>query len=266
MPNGTRLHVPSASPWNGARGIRGDIRGLSRQARMRLTCSLCGIDWEATHAHMATLTYHWSAGADPAQWHLQLRAFGMRLFRDWEAFGPSVLWAKEFQRRGAVHYHLLIFWKREPHTVQLRRWIARSWNEIAEPGDEKHAKAGTSCDPVRLEQKAGTQRLTRYLAKYLAKGEQKELRDPDTGELQPTGRMWGQWGRIPQKTIAAVELDEHDLAQLYRRIRRWGKQSRYLQAFGKRVSSGIVLADSAAVLQLLRGLGSRRPAPGGRPP
>lgn len=233
---------------------------------MRLTLSLAGIDWGATHAHMATLTYHNAAGADPVRWHLQLRAFGARLFRDYAAFGPSVLWAKEFQRRGAVHYHLLIFWRREPHTVQLRRWIARAWNEIAEPGDDRHARAGTSADPIRLEEKAGTQRLTRYLAKYLAKGEQKELKDPNTGELLPTGRMWGQWGRIPRRVDATVELDEADLAQLYRRIRRWGKHSRYLSAFGTRLSSGIILADSATVLQLLRGLGDTTSAPGARPP
>lgn len=177
-----------------------------------------------------------------------------------------MIWREEFQRRGVVHFHLLVFWRREPNTVQLRRWVARTWNEVAEPGDEKHAKAGTSCDRVRIEDRAGAQRLTRYLLKYLAKREQDELIDPNTGEKLPTGRMWGQWGRVPQATVATIELDEHDTVQLYRRIRKWGKRSPYLRAFGTHLTSGVILGDSTAIVQLVRGLGTPATQPDRAPP
>jgi len=227
---------------------------LSDQSRKRFLLKLVGVDLKKTPSSLITLTYHHGAGLDPQRWHADLRAFQARLFREWAAFEPSVIWSKEFQRRGAVHYHLLVFWKRRPILAQVRHWTAHAWNEIAEPGDEQHAHAGTSADHVKLEEKASAQKLLRYLAKYLTKGEQKELRDEATGELMPTGRMWGVWGKVPYVELATLELDEVSLAQFQRRVRRWGKHSAYLRQVGRRFQGALIFAEGPAILQLLRGL------------
>lgn len=265
-PNGAVLHVPGEAPFGDRRGDRGPIRGLSPHSRKRLLHAALGIPWGAAPAFFVTLTYHYSAGSDPAQWYRDLRAFWKRLVRDYEAFSPGILWTKEFQRRGAVHFHLVIFWRRVPHLEQYRRWVSREWNEVAELGDELHAKAGTNVRPVRTEDVAGGQRLTRYLTKHLVKRAQKQPIDPNTGEVIPTGRMWGVLGDVPQETIAVFDLDDRDLAQLHRRLRRWRRSSPFFQRFGKGWSSGVVMAESDVVLQLVRGLGSSSTGPVELPP
>lgn len=174
--------------------------------------------------------------------------------RDWPTFAPSLLWMLEFQRRGAPHFHLVIFWRREPHKRQVRRWVADTWNRIAEPGDETARRVGTSADPIDTSGDGGEQRLIRYLAKYLCKKEQKLPVDPETGDARPTGRMWGLIGDVPLAEYGTVQVDERTYVQLCRRIRRWGRRSRYLSQVGKRYPGALIFVKAASFLSLLRGL------------
>lgn len=265
-PNGAVLHAPGIAPFAGRRGIRAPVRGLSPASRKRVLSFLAGVPWGAAPAYFVTLTYHFTAGGDPAKWYADLRAFTKRLEQDYASFGPSVFWLKEFQRRGAPHYHLVVSWRREPNLIQCRKWVARAWNEIAEPGDTLHWLAGTSVDPVRIGEKGGVKALLFYFVKYLGKSEQKQLIDAETGERLPTGRMWGVFGDFPQETIRVVELDEKELAQLLRRLRRWRRESPYFQRFGNGQESGVIIGEYRDISQLVRGLGTETTQPDERSP
>lgn len=217
---------------------------------------MVGFPLRARPAYFTTLTYHFGAGIDPAKWYADLHAFWRRLRNDYAHFGPSVFWVKEFQKRGAVHFHLVVGWRREPHLVQYRKWVARAWNEIAEPGDTLHWMAGTNVEEVRIEEADGVRKFVFYVAKYLSKAQQKRLIDRESGELMPTGRMWGTFGDWPDETIEVRELDDEELAQLYRRLRRWRRGSPFFEHFGITKTSGLIIGEPSAVQQLVRGLGT----------
>lgn len=218
--------------------------------------TLIGYPFRDRPAYFVTLTYHFGAGDDPAKWYADLHAFWKRLRNDYVHFGPAVYWVKEFQRRGTPHFHLMVGWKRVPNLIQYRKWVARSWNAIAEPGDQLHWMAGTNVEEVRLEEDDGVRKFVFYVSKYLTKAQQKQLIDPNTGEPLPTGRMWGVFGEWPDGTIEVIELDEDDLAKLCRRLRRWRLGSPFFEHFGITKTSGIIIGESATVQQLVRGLGT----------
>lgn len=106
-------------------------------------------------------------------------------------------WKMEFQKRGAVHFHLMQFFpenmfppawqKNKLHYVQLR--VSAAWNEIAEPESNIHLKVGTNCRKV-----VNWDMATGYLSKYM--GKDQNYFNPETGELsewheKKTGRFWG---------------------------------------------------------------------------
>lgn len=235
---------------------RGVIRGLSRGAQARLTEVLTRVDFGKHPASFISLTYHFGASGESLGWHENLHHFITRLSREWPSHYLGGTWVLEFQRRGVPHFHLIVFWRREVDTLQLRRWVAREWNAIAEPGDVQALRAGTSADPVVLHQRGGAGRLMRYLAKYIGKSAQKRLIDEETGELLKTGRMWGTFGDLPQTVLAIFSLDPSSRIAICKILRRWGKHSRYLKQLGKRYPGGLIFGDPASLLQLMRGIPS----------
>lgn len=243
----------SVPPAGGTRGI---IRGLSAAARRRLLRVLIRLAPPSSGSSFVGLTYHHGHGEDPGRWHTHLDNF-LRELRDvYGAFGPEWLWVLEAQQRGAPHFHVLIIWKRAPHPIQFRRWVARTWHRIADPSSPEHAKAGTSCDAVVPDDRRAVRRLTAYLTKYLGKSEQKAFIDKETGELLPSGRMWGKTHTLLLDEQSVVSLTADELAQFARRIRRWGASSSFLRKFGKQFHAGVILGDGAQLAQLLRGLGT----------
>lgn len=232
------------------------ICGLSPAARRRLLNVLIRIPFGSLSAFALTLTWHDGFSVEPAKWHLQLKAWLMRLRREWSQFGVAGVWMEEFQERGAPHFHLVVAWEHEPSLIQFRRWLSRTWNEVAEPGDEKHRQAGTRAERIDVSHSRGGKKLIAYLAKHAGKSKQKHRRDPQSGEDLPTGKMWDVFGELPQEELAGVELEASELVQLWRRLRRWGEASPYLSQMGKRFPGGVIIGAGVDVGQLLRGLAS----------
>lgn len=260
-PGGVALKAHGLAPPPGVRGDRDVICGLSSAARRRMLAVLIRIPFREASGWALTLTWHDGFSLEPASWHRQLKAWTMRLRRDWGQFGPAGLWILEFQERGAPHFHLVVVWRREPSLEQFRRWLSRSWNAIAEPGDEKHRRAGTRADRIDAGSPRGTKRLLAYLVKHAGKSKQKRRIDLASGELLPTGKMWDVFGELPQECIALVELEADQLVGLYRRLRRWGRISPYLSQMGKRFPGGIIIGAGLDLAQLLRGLAAGDSSP-----
>jgi len=253
-PAGVEMHCPTGGVRPGRGGTRDVVRGMSSASSRRLKQLLIRVPYNEVTTYLAGVTYHHNYAAGPAKWKADLRTFGRALGRDWASFEPGMIWRLEFQRRGAPHYHLLLFFRRPPAWGQLVRWLDHTWNAIAEPGNDVALDAGCNLELVRLDERGGAVRLVFYLTKYLSKRGQGFLLDPETGELCKTGRTWGHILTIPQTELASFTLDESQRVILARRLRRWGQRSRYISRIGKRYNGATLIVDPRAFGQLLRGI------------
>lgn len=233
---------------------RGDICGFSARSRRRATETLIRVPWGNTPSLFVSLTYHNGAGDQPDRWHADLNEWEHALARDWQGFLLGGMWFLEFQERMAPHFHVILAWRSLPELAQFRRWNDRVWNRIAEPGDAQHLAVACRVTPLEVRAQGGVRRLVSYLATYLGKAKQKRRIDRETGEIQTTGRMWGTFLQFPQSEGELFTLTKQGMTTLCRRIRRWGRSSRYLSRAGKRGGSLLVLGDPQALRQLLRGL------------
>ena len=58
----------------------------------------------------------------------------------------STVWKREFQRRGAPHYHVLAPVSLTIAGEPVKEWISRTWYEVVASGNPKHLSAGTEVD------------------------------------------------------------------------------------------------------------------------
>lgn len=179
-------------------GRRGDVTEFSRASRRRLMKLLNSVNRDATALpYFVTLTYHDTWPADRKGRKRHLDAFRKRLERRFGRF-PAV-WRLEFQRRGAPHYHLLLFLRPEqiaPRGMsvepeyravciqRLRAAVAWFWWEVVDREDDQLLMAGTSVERTR-----SWRGVNSYAAKYMGKLESFQQ---DAG---PIGRCWGVWRR-----------------------------------------------------------------------
>ena len=188
-------------------GERGAVLGFSKASRRRMLQFLQSVDREKCGMPLfVTLTYPGEWPGDPRRWKRDLVAWLARLKRR----DPRVwaVWRLEPQRRGAPHYHLLVF-----GTDWLDKgWLSRTWFEVVGSGDERHLRAGTQVQLVQ-----SWRRVMGYAAKYLAK---------DVDQLpevwrQGVGRWWGVHRRaaVPREAME-VELKGGAFFRVRRVLRR----------------------------------------------
>lgn len=191
---------------------------------------------------------------DPPRWHEQLKSFRKRLEREYGDRVQGAVWKKEFQDRGAPHYHLVVFFRpgRGPEFTVFARWVSAAWNDLVEPGDVANLYHGAKIQPVTNRSGSKMRALMRYLGKYMAK---QFLGCVDlNGELLPVGRVWGIWGEVPEELLAEVSYGWNEHVQMVRRLRRWGKQSRYLSKLSPGRNGFRVFYDGVLLADLLEGL------------
>lgn len=229
-------------------GWRGPIKGFSRRSKRRLMEKLIGVEWEAivqgvgkrsmgARGVFLSVTYPEEYSANWGDWKRDLEVLRKRLSRTWPvSFG---IWKEEFQERGAPHFHILMVFEEVVDLPEFRQWVSRAWYEVVSSGDPKHLAAGTNVRPLY----GPVQRLLRYLIKYLGK-----LVESD-GE---TGRIWGHWGEPPCNVLMTITLGRASWVEFQRRVRRWGKKSKYLRRL--RSESFILLGEGVVLAGLMRGL------------
>jgi hypothetical protein len=188
--------------WKGAeqrekeaedRAQRGFIFGFSRKSQNNLKRGLATIpDSELMNAILVTLTYpsEFPAPEEYQIYKTHLDRFAKTVFRK----GFSGYWVLEFQKRGAPHFHLILFkkgQKRGQSLKALQEMVSRRWYECVGSGDYKHFKAGTE---VAWPDDAGSTRG--YVAKYVSKGDQAADEGINVGRY---------WGKINAKEIPRGE-------------------------------------------------------------
>ena len=213
------------------------IRSWSRKSRARMVRRLAELDYAPLFASggvpaMLTLTY-------PGEWEVvapsaavcagHLKALSKRFKRAWGV--PLVgVWKREFQRRGAPHYHLLMV----PPTgtvngERFREWVGRAWSEVVAHPDpqqrEWHRAAGTGVDYAEGMRARDPKRLAVYFSKhgaYAAKEYQNSAPDAWEGSV---GRFWGVWGL--ESAARVVEVSHVEAIAAARTMRRWQRANGY---------------------------------------
>lgn len=235
-------------------GRRGDIVGFSAAARRRLRDRLLLLPWgdyvdrdphrATANLVLVTLTYPRDFPTEFETYKSHLASFHKRLAR---ARGEPIhaMWRLEFQKRGAPHYHILVLFESPVSVARLGQWCRRSWYEVVGSGDTKHRQHGADVRAV-YKPTSGSGGLVRYLVKYLAKLDH---------HIHRCGRCWGEWGEMPQKARVAVVFEIREgFVEFLRRVRRWGRKSRYLRAV-HHVTGLRLYGDGTSILtQLARDL------------
>ncbi len=193
---------------------RGKIRGFSKASRRNLLRRMASINRTAFRANKGkvisiTLTYPNEYPEDPEVCKSHLKALKRRLKRKYGEF--SAYWRMGIQRRGAWHFHLLLFVPPSFGSVaDLRDFIASSWYEICGKLSEGHLQAGTHVEEVRKWRNA-----TSYMERYVAKPEV-------FAEGVETGRVWGVWNEdllpIQWETVRVSREDAYKIRRWFRRL------------------------------------------------
>jgi hypothetical protein len=168
------------------------VKEFSIASRSRLKLLLCSVKRSSlASASVVTLTYPASfpAADDHGLYKGHLNTFGVAMRRAFPCC--SFVWKLEFQKRGAPHYHLLLF---GAPTHKARDVIRECWYRIAHYGDKNLGSAAVQCDAVLSPTGA-----TCYLADYFGKEDQ-------TKPGNFTGRYWGVIGRKDLPTGERVSL------------------------------------------------------------
>lgn len=235
--------------------LRGSIRGFSVASRGRLIRRLMRLDWPGligskhsvfVQGLFITLTYPDIFPDASERWKRDIDTWFKRLSRKFS--GVSVVWKMEIKTRktgvnsgqSAPHFHLLFYSDTPLNLGDFRSWLSLSWYEVVGSDDEKHLRAGTQAK--RIYGTVG--KLLSYCSKYLAKEFVSDLE---------TGRVWGEVGEVPR---GAVVRQWVIYPELCRRLRRWGRGSRYLSLLSVWRNGFVVFGVTGA---LIRGILSVAP-------
>jgi hypothetical protein len=155
------------------------------------------------------LTYPHEYPEDPEVCKNHLKALRRRLQREFGTF--AAFWRLGIQKRGAWHFHLLLFVEPSFGQVgELRRFISSSWYEVTGKVSEGHLRAGTRIVAVRR-----WREVTSYVERYMA-------REEEFPEGLETGRIWGIWNEelLPVRwEMALVSLrDAFKIRRIYWRL------------------------------------------------
>jgi len=192
-------------------GYRSDVIGFSRASRKRMIELLCSVS-NLRDVFLLTLTYpgSWQPVAQQGysltpqtegvkNGHLHdlqiekthLDRFIKRLKRRWP--GVAYIWRLEVMKRGAPHYHLLV-WNIPVGRKKLIRWLTAAWAMIAHADDQYRGAYATRVDKVH-----NWRHSMYYISKYVGK-----LSD-ETDNLR-WGRRWGYGGEIKLEA-QTIEID-----------------------------------------------------------
>src|ERR671915_1998437 len=140
-------------PRRHGRGIRDRVRGFSRESRTNLLLRLASINRNTFRAFkgrmiFVTLTYPHEYPDDPELCKRHLKALRKRLERRYKSF--AAFWRVGIQRRGAWHFHLLLFVGSSVGSIgELRSFISSCWYEVTGKVSEGHLHAGTRVVAVK---------------------------------------------------------------------------------------------------------------------
>lgn len=193
-------------------GRRGKVTGFSSSSRRRMLYLIGKIE-RVKLPVMITLTYPSEWPSSGVVWKNHLRRWWQRLKRRVPAAGG--IWKLEPQKRGAPHFHLLVWGLEDVPWVDLLVWVSRSWYEVVGSGDKKHLVAGTRVERIR-----NRKGVMSYATKYLGK-----INEAGMEGWDEPGRFWGVKSaqNIPWAGLFSCALTFGQSVRLLRLMRRYMK-------------------------------------------
>lgn len=188
-------------PRRYGRGNRNITTHFSDRSRKNLLEHFAIIDkGKAKNATFITLTYVENQ-RDHRKAQRDIDTFIKRLCREKDnIFG---VWKKELQKRGAIHFHLMV-WNLP---FVYKAWCAYTWGEITGSWDTVTCDQTGESEKVppftRIEYCKSQRKAWYYLAKYIGKVDK-------NGESQ---HFNNETGEITNKTVKATTIDEGELTQ-----------------------------------------------------
>ena len=213
--------------------IRGEVKGFSKASRKRMI-EQCAKMGKAVPIFV-TLTYGKNFPDDPAIWKKHLHSWGKRLIR--KDSNLCAIWRLEPQKRGAPHFHLLVYQTSRKKPFIPKEWIANSWAEVLDQySDEDHRKAGTRVESLRSSRGAAF-----YCAKYCAKL-------PEDGDFpeswERAGRLWGSFNKKALKETEAPQKEMVLHSSMEQAATLFAMKDAYKKSFVTRVAAEYVREDA----------------------
>lgn len=174
---------------SGRHGSRQRITAFTSKSRLALKRKFNRLEEKQRRKCLFTTLTYQANMLDGEQAHKDLNAFGSAMYRRFGA-GVGFLWKMEQQKRGSIHFHLLIFgvrYMKKDMWLEFCGWIASTWARIVAHGGPVSVDqilAGTS---IELAEKGA---VRSYLEKYIAKVTKEDGQElPD---IESPGRYWGE--------------------------------------------------------------------------
>lgn len=186
--------------------VRRPIRSFTRKSRLAMLRMVSRLSERP--ALFITLTYRQNMQDHvAAKRHLDLALRWLKRYLP----NSAMLWRMEYQRRGAIHFHIIAF---DAYALPLQRFT-EYWQKLT--GDDSYPD-------VKFVQ-AGRRRLLAYVAKYVAKSsDDSGLDNVTNSEIPWVGRFWGVFNRkhlplAPAQTLSIIHAGV--LYSLRRAVRRF---------------------------------------------
>jgi hypothetical protein len=208
---GTLLTVERSPLWapheSASASKRGKVHGFSRKSRQRFLTFVAKLR-RTVLPLFVTLTYPEWWPEEWATWKDDLDTFiKNHVQRKWPK--AAVIWKLEPQKRGAPHFHLMIFGV----PYMPKEWLAQTWYEVAGTNDPKHLQAGTKVERARSFRGVMCYAGKKYMGK--------EFKLPPGWES--VGRFWGAYGRdhFPESKVMEFKMTVAELHRFRRLVRRF---------------------------------------------
>jgi len=173
--------------------------------------------------YFLTLTYHHGHERDGHSASVDRNLFLTNLRQQYP--GCQYIWRIEPQRRGAPHFHVIVWFQIAQSDVELQdftAYINRTWHRIADPNSAAHEKHG-----VRVDRASSYRKAFIYLTKYTAK-------DDDKSDWNYQGRRWAASRDLPTSPVACWEATPAQAWMMKRILRKLvSKRSKSGQRFAR---------------------------------
>lgn len=199
--------IPNLDPRNlksdqSRGGIRGIVTSLSDASRRNLMTYLATLNRDAQLYTMALTLPGDVSQLTSAKVHQAFKVLCNRFTASDRFQSVGFVWKRELQRRGVLHYHLIVSGLDElegPHPISFQLWFAKKWNELVCEGlsREEICKHWLwHCHEKNMQRVHGN--IQSYFAKYVGK-------PLETVHEEIPGRWWG---KVNQKVIPVSEKSE----------------------------------------------------------
>lgn len=183
--DGSLCKVSKPMGYGGRRGSphrRGIVLGFSAGARRRLMRKIAMLRVDVRPLFV-TMTYPGEFASDPKQWKVDLDDLAQRFRRAYPE--GAFIWRLEPQKRGAPHFHLLVYGV--SLDADLAGWWRDAWYTVVGSGDERHLVHGVELEAIR-----SARGVRSYVSKYIAKKQVALAAEVDDEiDWSLVGRWWG---------------------------------------------------------------------------